>query len=229
MRPSLRALAALAALTAAAGLAAARPARAADPLTPSQTVQALFDALFEGRWREAANLITPESAAGYQRSEVTRLAEVEFHRGQVRAWRHSRRAADTTRPSMPFPPFNPVADDTLHLSLFAGSHSVRELLAMPPTQFLTRAFGEAGFRFEPPPGESRTIRIVGEIIREDTLGYVVAHGLGENENVDRTPELLVVQLRMHRGRWRVVMTRAFHVPIGTETHTLIQVMDTIPG
>ena len=147
-------------LVAAAALVA--PAAAPAQATPAQTVQALFEAMAARQWDSAAALITPRSAAWYQRDQVGphRPPAGDDESGSLEL-----RLPDAERVTR---------DDSIALGLIPGRGQAAELADLPPPRFVALALrvwgGTLDFEIATAPG-ARTV--IGQLVENDSAAHVL--------------------------------------------------------
>lgn len=203
------------------------PARASAQDTPTEAAQAFFDALMAQRWREAAELVTPESAARHQRVELDEIATLVLYQRQM--WVVG---ADTLMPeevgtaldTVPVLDLAEVAANSAHdsitVALLPGAGTIGELRALPATDFLARAWQATHRAFNPPDqdaAEPVLPTLVGEVMESDTAAFVVyrlAPPAPGPEQPTEEESVHLMHLRRVDGRWRVLLTSAFEPPLG---------------
>jgi hypothetical protein len=201
------------ALLVAAALFAPSPARV--QASPTQTAEALVDALRTRRWSAAAALVDPRAAAQYQESELS------FAAAEADCRRTGELPADTT-PAWTTASARLPAYDTAAAELLPGYRTLGEHAALPPTRFVALAFqawaGNPYVAVLTGPAN----RILGEVMEDDSTAHVLMRrerGTEDAGDPDGLDEMDVLSLRRVDGHWRVVPTwnllrpvRALHVP-----------------
>jgi hypothetical protein len=185
------------ALLAAAGLLA--PAAALAQASPSQTVQALLEAMAAHRWADAAALIDPRSAVQFQENELYHAAAAADYRrtGEPRP----DTAAVWTLASVRLPAY-----DTATVELLPGYRTLGEHAALPPARFVAltwQAWGDNDYvaRITAPTGG-----VLGEVMEGDSAAHVLVRFDGGRVYGDEPPgsyAVDAVSLRRVDGQWRV--------------------------
>ncbi|HEX8390885.1 MAG TPA: hypothetical protein VF665_00905 [Longimicrobium sp.] len=202
--------------------------------------QAYFDAVRDRRWRPAADLVTVNSAAEYQREQLRQLLSMELDRRSVEAQDGQHPTSDEfvvdtasgTLDAHPHPDSMEVANDTVSLNLFPGIRTVGQLRQLSPADFLAGAMAayeevDAFLRDKlqsPDPGPPSPI---GAVVENDTAAYVVYRQTafvrddrGELR-VDEEFSIHVMHLRRRDGGWRVQLTSELEPSLSlVRTHNL---------
>jgi hypothetical protein len=173
------------------------PAAARAQASPSQTVQALFEAMAARQWDSAAALVAPQSAERYQRDQLNLDG-----------------LSDPDAPALRLPDEeNLTRDDSIALDLVPGLGRTAELAALSPARFLAVVLetwgGTLHFEEATAPG-ARTV--LGEAVENDSVAHVV-YRVSE-AYPDHEQAIRVVRLYRVDGRWRVRVQRDLFLSFG---------------
>jgi hypothetical protein len=170
--------------------------------TPTQVVQAAFQAFSRGDWQTLGAMVHPDALAAFRTDQL----------GSAVGWTLVRRDPKTRHRNIAITPSDFVTPDAiekakgLRLAEFPGEPTIGELAALSPRDFFVR-WCEAAFRNREhnpwPPMQGLGREVIGEIMEGDTLAHVLYRQ--QMKSVGLAGSLKVMSLKQVAGHWLILL------------------------
>lgn len=171
-------------------------------MSPTQTVQAAFDAYRDGDWSRLGSLVHPDALTAFRTAQL----------GSAVGYSLARNDSQTRGRNISITPRDFVTEaaikqaEGIRVEQFPGKPTIGELARLSPKQFFVRWCAAA--THDNDRGPWRAIQgvgrqIIGEIVENDTLAHVMYRL--QVESVRLGGKVVVMSLKKADGQWLILL------------------------